>query len=136
MVKSNFSFCVSFLLTTLLKSMNQFVSNFEILFPNAFIFLQVCNIMLSLSAKSHKSVNHPPSPPLPNTKNVGLSKFKLNYRRQFYFCDHLPRQSRFSTTLKKKAFENTEEKGENAGNQYFLLFPQCFLLYQAENSSF
>ena len=31
-------------------------------------------------------------------------------------------------TLKKKALENTVGKGENAGNQHFLLFPQCFLL--------
>ena len=31
-------------------------------------------------------------------------------------------------TLKKKAFENIVEKGENAGNQHFLLLPQCFLL--------
>ena len=28
---------------------------------------------------------------------------------------------------KKKAFENIAGKGENAGNQHFLLFPQCFL---------
>ena len=27
-------------------------------------------------------------------------------------------------------------KGENAGNQHFLLFPQYFLLYQREKSSF
>ena len=30
----------------------------------------------------------------------------------------------------KKALENTVEKGENAGNQHFLLFPLCFLLYE------
>ena len=30
-------------------------------------------------------------------------------------------------TLKEKTFENNMEKGENAGNQHFLLFPQCFL---------
>ena len=29
----------------------------------------------------------------------------------------------------KKAFENIVGKGENAGNQHFLLFPQCFLLF-------
>ena len=29
-------------------------------------------------------------------------------------------------TTKKKAFKNNVEKGENAGNQHFLLFPQCF----------
>ena len=27
----------------------------------------------------------------------------------------------------KEAFENIVGKGENAGNQHFLLFPQCFL---------
>ena len=29
--------------------------------------------------------------------------------------------------LRKKAFENIVGKGENADNQHFLLFPQCFL---------
>ena len=29
-------------------------------------------------------------------------------------------------TLGKKFFENILGKGENAGNQHFLLFPQCF----------
>ena len=29
--------------------------------------------------------------------------------------------------LEKKAFENIVGKEENAGNQHFLLFPQCFL---------
>ena len=28
--------------------------------------------------------------------------------------------------LKKKPFENTQDKGENAGNQHYLLFLQCF----------
>ena len=36
-------------------------------------------------------------------------------------------QSQFLTTLKKKSFENIVGKGENAGYQHFLLFPQCFL---------
>ena len=39
-------------------------------------------------------------------------------------------------TLKKMAFENIVGKGENAGNQHFLLFPQCFLPYQREKSLF
>ena len=39
-------------------------------------------------------------------------------------------------TLTKKALENTVGNGENAGNQHFLLFPQCFLLYQREQLSF
>ena len=37
-------------------------------------------------------------------------------------------------TLKNKAFENILGKGENASNQYFLLFPQCFLPYQRQRS--
>ena len=36
-------------------------------------------------------------------------------------------QSRLLTTLCQKPFENIMGKGENAGNQHFLLFPQCFL---------
>ena len=35
--------------------------------------------------------------------------------------------SRLLTTLKHKAFENIAGKGENAGNQHFLLFLQCFI---------
>ena len=30
-------------------------------------------------------------------------------------------------TLKQRAFENIVGKGENAGNQHFLLFTQCLL---------
>ena len=36
----------------------------------------------------------------------------------------------------KEAFENIVGKEENAGNQHFLLFPQCFLLSHKEKSSF
>ena len=32
-------------------------------------------------------------------------------------------------------FENIVGIGENAGNLHFLLFPQCFLIYQEENLS-
>ena len=32
------------------------------------------------------------------------------------------------------AFENIVGKGENAGNQHFLLFPQCFLPFQTQKS--
>ena len=35
-----------------------------------------------------------------------------------------------------KPFENIVGKGENAGNQHFLLFPQCFLPCQRQKSSF
>ena len=36
------------------------------------------------------------------------------------------RQSRLLTTLKKKPFENTMGKGENASNQHSLFFPTVF----------
>ena len=38
----------------------------------------------------------------------------------------------FNNPEKKKAFENKVGKGENAGKQHFLLFPQCFLLFQKQ----
>ena len=37
-------------------------------------------------------------------------------------------------TLKKKAFENIFGKGENAGNQHFLLFQKCFVPFQEQVS--
>ena len=40
------------------------------------------------------------------------------------------------TTLGEKPFENIVGKGENAGKQHFLLFPQWFLLYQGQNMQF
>ena len=43
---------------------------------------------------------------------------------------------RFLTTLKRKPFENIEGEGENAGNQHFLLFPQCFLIIPKRISDF
>ena len=35
-----------------------------------------------------------------------------------------------------KALENIVGKGENAGTQHFLLFPQCFLLFPTQTSMF
>ena len=32
------------------------------------------------------------------------------------------------------SYENIARKGENAGNQHFILFPQCFLPYQRQKS--
>ena len=46
------------------------------------------------------------------------------------------RQSRLLTTLEKKPFENIAGEGENAGNQHFLLFPQCFLPFPKQISIF
>ena len=45
-------------------------------------------------------------------------------------------QSRLLTTLKMKAFENIVGKGENAGNQHFPLFPQCFLPFPPKKFHF
>ena len=39
------------------------------------------------------------------------------------------KQSYILKTLKKQAFENIVQKGENAGCQHFLLFPQRFLTF-------
>ena len=44
--------------------------------------------------------------------------------------------SRLLTTLRKKPFENIVGKGENAGNQHFLFFPQCFLHFSKQISIF
>ena len=38
-------------------------------------------------------------------------------------------------TPREKALENTVGKGQPAGNQHFLLFPQCFLTYERETIS-
>ena len=40
-----------------------------------------------------------------------------------------PKQSLIHKVLQKKTFKNIVGKEENAGNQHFLLFPQCFLPY-------
>ena len=39
-------------------------------------------------------------------------------------------QSGVLKTIGKTDVENIARKGENAGNQHFLLFPLCFLPYQ------
>ena len=44
--------------------------------------------------------------------------------------------SSFLSPLEEKAFENIVGKGENAGYKHFLLFPQCFLLFPTQISSF
>ena len=77
--------------------------------------------------------------PFPNNNLLDLSKLKAfshdestmaNYRMiQFKWFNSLP-HSRLLRTLKKKPFVNIVGKEENAGNQHFLLFPQCFLPYE------
>ena len=45
------------------------------------------------------------------------------------------KQSHILTTLGKKPLENIVRKGEHAEYQHFLLFPQCFLLYDDKSLS-
>ena len=47
--------------------------------------------------------------------------------------DSLPHNANFKLPL-KKPFENFVGKGENAGNQHFLLFLQCFLPFSEQIS--
>ena len=48
----------------------------------------------------------------------------------------LTTQTRLLTALKKMPFQNIVEKGENAGNQHFLLFLQCYLPFPKQISGF
>ena len=56
--------------------------------------------------------------PLPNDKTLDETKFKAYADDKFIV-------SRMMISLLDRV-ENTVGKGENAGNQHFLLFPQCF----------
>ena len=56
---------------------------------------------------------------------TNLSHF---HQRQRNGINSLPHNPDFSRPPRKKALENIERKGVNAGNQHFLLFPQCFLV--------
>ena len=62
------------------------------------------------------------------------SKFAKNQliKGYFYTAHTIPTLN----DLGQKAFENIVGKGENAGNQHFLLLPRCFLLYQGHNNHF
>ena len=53
-----------------------------------------------------------------------------------YPLERFPTQSRLLKTLKMKILENNVGKGENAGNQHFLLFPQHFPLFPKQISFF
>ena len=51
-------------------------------------------------------------------------------------CELFITQSQLLTTLYKKPFQNIVGKRENAGDQRFLLFPQCFLPFPKQISTF
>ena len=55
-------------------------------------------------------------------------KRKTKFKRLFQIYS-IPTQRHLLTPLGYKPFENIVGKEENAGNQHFLLFPQCFLLH-------
>ena len=57
------------------------------------------------------------------------SKIVLHFKCCFTVCHTSPAFN----DLAKKPFENTVGNGENAGNQHFLLFPQCFPPFQKTN---
>ena len=74
-----------------------------------------------------------------------FSLFPTVFSKAFFFrvvksrdCveKELTRNHDFKTTLNKKPFENIVGKGENAGNQHFLLFPQCFQTLPNQISNF
>ena len=59
-----------------------------------------------------------------------------NYKELNKMFNALIHNHNFKQPYKKNTLENIVEKGENAGNQYFVLFPHCFLFNQREKSSF
>ena len=59
---------------------------------------------------------------LPTHKNQGLFGKELTLYNKIQTFNY----------PEKKPFENIVGKGENAGNQHFLFFPQCFLLFHIQ----
>ena len=48
----------------------------------------------------------------------------------FKSVNPLLHDAQFERLWEKRPFENTLRDEQNAGNQHFLLFPQCFVSYQ------
>ena len=61
-----------------------------------------------------------------------LSLFETTEQYIFNTSNSLPNKYEFCYPG-KKPFENFVGKSENAGNQHFLLFPQCFLPFFIDN---
>ena len=66
---------------------------------------------------------------LPLKKRASAFQDFYHLPQSFPFTTH----SRLLTNLGKKPFENMVGKGEHAGNQCSLLFPQCFLTFPKQN---
>ena len=72
-----------------------------------------------------------------NASNAEMSKILQPYINRFFFFGGGGRageggylfttQSRLLKILEMEPFENILGNGENAGDQHFLLYPQCFL---------
>ena len=69
----------------------------------------------------------------PSAKQDKLSNYRSLRIEKLEGNDHIltlyHRITTIITTLDKRPFENIVGRGENAGNQNFLLFPQCFLFF-------
>ena len=74
--------------------------------------------------------------PLPIHKVIIIAIYYdgMNEICLYFVNKHL--SSRPILALQRRGLWKTLEKGENADKQHFLLFPQCFLLYHREKSSF
>ena len=88
-------------------------------FPTMFLFLSKTNPIIYvtfdlLSRKSHLPIW------------AGLRIFDIWFRVDSFTTN----LAWLLKTLRLKPVENIVGKGENAGNQHFLLFPQSFLRYQ------
>ena len=71
----------------------------------------------------HEQINQS-GQPIPGVFFTKRRDFRLV---QIESVSRLEKLIRLLTTLKEKASENIGRKGENAGKQHFLFFPQCFL---------
>ena len=109
------------------------VTNSVYFFPQCFLsfgdFLLFSSNSKLLSANSFSLEESRMFSTLSKTEMIILATFNLSSANAF----NLDRSrmllfgQELTTTLKKKAFENIVGKGENAGNQHFPLFQECFL---------
>ena len=63
-----------------------------------------------------------------------LSTLQTSFPRHLTLYHKMPNFN--DSEKKKKTYQNIMGKGENAGNQHFLLFPPCFLPFSKEISIF
>ena len=87
-----------------------------------------CNFLGSLPFKHMENIWR--------NQNLKSTIVTINYQCHLWI-NSLPHNPDFLlTTLRKTHLENIVGKGENAGNQHFLLFPQCFLPFPKQISIF